>query len=69
MIMAMRLSGSNCWITVSCTKENQEYVTHVYCLSRLRGLKCPFKGKSGARPFELGPECFKTVKEDRRKNK
>lgn len=60
--MAMRLSGTNCWITVSCTKEENEYTTHVYCLSRLRGLKCPLEGKPGVRPFELGPACFNKVK-------
>jgi hypothetical protein len=60
--MAMRLSGTNCWTTVSCTKEDQDYTTHVCCLSRLRGLKCPLEGRPGVRPFEFGPECFKTVK-------
>lgn len=59
--MAMRLSGSNCWISTRCTKEGEAYATHVYCLSRIRGLKCPLEGKPGAKPFELGPECFKAV--------
>jgi len=67
--MAMRLSGTNCWISTRCTKDGQDYSTHVYCLSRIRGLKCPLEGKPGAKPFELGPQCFETVKAAGKKSK
>lgn len=67
--MAMRLSGKNCWISTRCTKDGQMYSTHVYCLSRIRGLRCPLEGKPGAKPFELGPQCFEAVRSSGKKAK
>jgi hypothetical protein len=60
--MAMRLSGKDCWISTKCSKEGTGHATHVYCVSRLKGLKCPREGVHGAKPFELNPECFRVVK-------
>jgi len=51
--MALRLSGTNCWISTSCAKDGDRRVTHLFCQSRLRGLKRPLEGRPGAKPFEL----------------
>ena len=59
--MALRLSGTNCWISTSCAKDGDRHVTHLFCQSRLRGLKCPLEGVPGVRPFELGAACFESV--------
>jgi len=60
--MAMRLSGKNCWISTKCSKDGKGHATHVYCVSRLKGLKCPLAGIPGAKTFELNPHCFKAVR-------
>ena len=65
--MAMRLSGTNCWISTKCAKDGDEYTTYVFCQSKLRGLKCPHEGTNGAKPFKLNPECFKAVKVAKKK--
>jgi hypothetical protein len=59
--MAMRLSGRNCRIATSNAKDGDRDVTHLFCQSRLRGLKCPLEGVPGVRPFELGAACFESV--------
>lgn len=66
--MAMRATGTNCWISVSCVKEGENYTTHIYCQSRLRGLKCPLEGTAGAKPFELSPACLKKIDAGKSKN-
>jgi len=65
----MRLSGTNCWISTTCTKDGDVYSTYVFCMSRMRGLKCPLDGKQGARPFELSSECFEVVHDNGAKAK
>jgi hypothetical protein len=67
--MAMRLSGTNCWITTKCAKDSDEYATHVFCMSRLRGLKCPREGSAGTKPYELSLECFKAVQVPKKKTR
>lgn len=59
--MALRLSGTNCWISTKCSKNGDGYFTHAYCINRMRGLRCPREGVAGTKPFELGPECFVAV--------
>ncbi len=60
--MAMRATGTSCWISVSCVKDGDGYATHVYCQSRLRGLQCPHEGMPGMKPFELSDACLMMVK-------
>ncbi len=60
--MAMHLSGRHCRISTVHAKDGEDYATHVYCLSRIHGLKCPLAGKPGAKAYELGPMCFKSAK-------
>lgn len=65
--MAMRLSGTKCWISTKCSKDGEEYTTHVYCQSRQRGLRCPHEGTKGTKPFELSPGCFQAVQVSKKK--
>jgi len=60
--MAMRLSGKNCRISTICSKDGRGHTTHVYCISRSKGLKCPLEVFPGVKPFELTPLCFEVVR-------
>lgn len=64
--MAIRLNGSNCWVSTSVGKEGDREVVFVFCQSRLRGMRCPREGIPGATPFELDTACFEHVQRGRK---
>jgi hypothetical protein len=66
--MAIRVSGKNCRISTTCSSDGNGHSTHLYCVSRLKGLKCPLEGTPGVKPFELGPLCFKAVRPEAKKD-
>ncbi len=65
--MAMRLQGSNCWVSTSSGREGDREVVFMFCQSRLRGARCPRDGVPGATPFILGPACFELVMKDKKR--
>lgn len=59
--MALRVSGSNCWVAVSVAKDGDTKVSHVYCQSKTRGVKCRLEGVPGKKAYVLCSECFEPV--------
>jgi len=59
--MALRLSGQACWVVTTSVRDGDGYVSHMYCKSRLRGVKCPLEGLPGKKPYELSEECIELV--------
>jgi hypothetical protein len=59
--MALCVSGSNCWVAVSVAKDDGLQVSHVYCQSKARGVKCRLKGLPGKKTYVLCSECFEPV--------
>lgn len=67
-ITAIRLKGKNCWISTKRSLDDKGPSTHIYCVSRLKGLKCPHEGIPGAKPFVLSPLCFEDVRPEANKD-
>jgi len=59
--MALRVSGSNCWVTVSVAKDDGLQVSHVYCQSKAKGIKCRLEGIPGKKTYVLCSECLEPV--------
>jgi hypothetical protein len=59
--MALRVSGSSCWVAVSIAKDDGLQVSHVYCQSKARGVKCRLEGVPGKKTYVLCSECLEPV--------
>jgi hypothetical protein len=59
--MALRVSGSKCRVAVSSAKEDGDQVSHVFCESKLRGVRCRLEGIPGKKAYVLCGDCFQPV--------
>jgi len=59
--MALRVSGSKCRVAVSSAKENGDDVSHVFCESKLYGMRCRLEGIPGKKAYVLCSDCLQPV--------
>jgi hypothetical protein len=57
-LVALRVSGSKCRVAVTSGKDGACQVSHVFCESKLYGVKCRLDGIDGRKPYVLCAECF-----------
>ncbi|OGS56079.1 MAG: hypothetical protein A3K60_02860 [Euryarchaeota archaeon RBG_19FT_COMBO_56_21] len=55
------MSGSKCWIVTTSVKDGDQYVSHMFCQSKLRGMKCPLEGIPGKKAYVLSNDCVALV--------
>lgn len=61
LTMALRLSGQKCWVVTTSVKDGDGYVSHMFCQSRIRGIKCPLEGVPGKKAYVLCRDCIEFV--------
>ena len=59
--MALRISGPKCRVSVTSAKENGDHVSHLFCESKLHGVRCRLEGVPGKKAYVLCNECFQPV--------
>ncbi len=59
--MALRVLGSKCRVAVTSARDGGDHVSHVFCDSKLHGVRCRFDGVPGKKAYVLCNECFQPV--------
>lgn len=59
--MALRLSGQKCWVVTTSVRDGDGYVSHIFCQSRIRGIKCPLEELPGKKAYVLSEDCIQLV--------
>ncbi len=59
--MALRLSSSKCRVALTTGNEGNSKVSHMFCESKLYGVRCKLDGKPGKKAYVLCNDCFQQV--------
>ncbi len=56
--MAMKISGASCRVAVSSGKDGDKHVSHLFCESKIYGLRCRLEGLPGKKAYVLCSDCL-----------
>ena len=59
--MALKLTGAKCRVAMTSSKDGDSHVSHVFCESKLHGVRCRLEGVPGKKAYVLCNECFQPV--------
>ncbi len=59
--MALKVSGDKCRVAVSFGKDGDNAVSHVFCESKLYGVRCRLDGIPGKKAYVLCSDCFQPI--------